>query len=204
MRACQLLRAGVAAPGQNAMADTPDQGDTSPERGEARPLDLAGSSRPISTRESRVLWLLNRMDPDGDGVPELRPLHLNRILRETFGISATTATADIAEANGRIQQAIDELAPTIGGQIKTALTRIAAKAERAGSVEGLSVASATYQRLGKICGLEERSDATRAGALTDEQLTAALAAHRERSVLEMPDAELTELLARRAAARDSE
>lgn len=182
----------------------PSQGaDTSPTGGEARSLETPGTNRPASSRESRVLWLLNRMDPDGDGVPELRPLHLNRLMREEFGISATTATADIAEANGRIQQAIDELAPHIGGQIKTALTRIASKAESALTVEGLSVASATYQRLGKICGLEEKSEPSKAAALTAEQLDAAIASHTERRALAMTDEEFAELAARRTAAKES-
>lgn len=185
------------------MVDIPEHGAETtpgPPQGEARAeRESAGSVAATlvgtpSTRDSRVLWLLNRMDPDGDGVPELRPLHLNRLLRAEFGISATTATADIAEANRRVQEAVNEQASTIGGTIKTALTRIAIKSETAAQFD---VASSTWARLGKICGLEEKSDPSKAGTLSDEQLQAALTQAVDRRVEQMTDEEFAALVEKR-------
>lgn len=213
MAACHCWRAqrhqaNAHQPMAQPPADSSQGADTSPAEGEARSLESPGRrDAPLvgtpSTRESRVAWLLAKMDPDGDSVPEVRPLHLNRLLREQFGISATTATADIAEANARIQQAIDALAPHVGGRVKSALERIAQKAEKSNTVEGLSVASATWQRLGKICGLEEKSEAAKASALTDDQLRAAIAAHTEQRAVEMSEEDFAALVEKRRAAKEN-
>lgn len=162
--------------------------------------ETVGTAFPVSTRTSRVAWLLEVMQDSGDhGDPEVRPLHLNKLVRGRFGVCASTATADIAEANRRVQEAIDELAPHLGGQVKTALTRIALKAERASQYD---VASSTWARLGKIGGLEEKSEPSKAGALTEEQLRAAIASHTERRAVEMSDAEFNALVEKRRAAKD--
>ena len=159
---------------QPPIANDSQGADTSPVAGEARlsvaeeieSAPLPTPTYPPSSRESRVAWLLEQMQGDD---PECRPGPLNRLLREKFGIASACATRDIAETNRQIQEAIDGLAPMLGGQVKTALTRIAVKAERAGQFD---VASSTWARLGKIGGLEEKSDPSKAAELTPAQLDA--------------------------------
>lgn len=186
---------------------TDNQGaDTSPETGEARSTaaeeiesaPLPAPTYPPSSRESRVAWLLEQMQGDD---PECRPGPLNRLLREKFGIASACATRDIAETNRQIQEAIDGLAPMLGGQVKTALTRIAVKAEKVGQFD---VASSTWARLGKIGGLEEKSEPSKAGALTEDQLQAAIASHTERRAVEMTDAEFDALVEKRRAAKEEQ
>ena len=135
---------------------------------------------------------------------EMRPEEIKARIMATFGVCRSVASEDLRRANLRIQDAIDEVTPHIGGQIKTALMRIAKKAEDTGTVRGLEVASSTLARLGKLCGLEDRSDAAKAAALSDDELSAAIAAHVEHMAIEMSDEAFAALVARRAAERCAE
>lgn len=173
------------------MADTPDQG--------ARPL--TGSDGPNSEPTQhgatvRRKYALEQIDEMG-----IRPGTVARAIMSKFGVSRTTAYEDLKAANREIREAIEQLAPEIGAQVKDQLGRLAREAEKAGDYKS---AVAAVTQLGKFCGLHEKADPALARELTDEQLAAALAAHRERSVLEMGDAELADLLARRAAAKADE
>lgn len=132
---------------------------------------------------------------------EMRPEEIKARIMETFGVCRSVASEDLRRANLRIQDAIDEMAPHVGGQIKTGLMRIAKKAEDTGTVRGLDVASSTLARLGKLCGVDERSDPAKAATLTDAELDAAIAEHTARLATDMTDEEFATLAARRAAAR---
>lgn len=169
--------------------------------GEPAPAPPAPPARLVgpSTQTVRVAWLLEQMQGDS---PEVRAAPLNRTMRERFGVGSTCATRDIAEANRQIQEWIDRLAPYIGGQIKTSLTRIAVKAERSETMQGLDIASSTLGRLAKICGLEEKSEPSKAAALSPDQLDAAIAGHAERAALAMSDEEFSELVRKRADAKE--
>lgn len=144
----------------------------------------------------RRKFALEQIDENG-----IRPATVARAIMDKFGVSRTTAYADLQAANREVREAIEQLAPDIGASVKDHLGRLARAAEKAGDFKAAVTA---VTQLGKFIGLHEKADPALAKGLSDEELQAAIAQHTERRAVEMSDEEWTALAERRRAAKGDE
>lgn len=140
----------------------------------------------------RVEYALHVMSPPR-GVPPRYSAGVAKISKEC-GVSIAQAKRDWNQAGLLLAERMQRDMPALCARIRDRMEAIARDAEEAGD---RATASATYYRLGKLCGLGAMTEEEQAKRLSDAALTTAIQAALAMRVESMSTEELEGLLRRR-------